>query len=121
MATPAIETYIPPWVQPFGSALQHCLLPDAGHIKPGDWIADLGTLRQVKYVDSIGLAVSTGFIHIVHFVEQSGIENLARGFSTDASVAVWRAASSEELGMDVTPPEEPPAPSVQPTHERPNP
>jgi hypothetical protein len=108
-------------VQSFGSALRHCLLPDAGRIKPGDWIADLGTLRQVKYVDSIGLAVGTGFIHIVHFVEQSGVENLARGFSNGASVTVWRAASSEEPCMDVIPPEEPPALSAQPTHERTNP
>jgi hypothetical protein len=121
VATPAIETYIPPWVQPFGSALRPCLLPDAGRIKPGDWIADLGTLRQVKYVDSIGLAVGTGLVHIVHFVEQSGVENLARGFSASTSVTVWRAAASEELGMDVAAPEVSPALSVQPNHRRTDP
>jgi hypothetical protein len=68
------------------------LIVHPSEIKPGDSLADLGTLRQVEYVDTIGLSVSARAVHIVHFVRQDGVENLVRGFSDGASLTVWRSA-----------------------------
>ena len=60
-------------------------------IKPGDWLCDLGTLRQVASVDAMSLQTGPGMIHILHFVPQSGVANRALGFSTHADeVTIWR-------------------------------
>ena len=82
------------WVQPLGPELRQHALDDPKDIKAGDWLADLGTLRQVQYVDTIGLAVGVGVVHIVHFVQQDGVENLVRGFSDGANLTVWRSAGA---------------------------
>jgi len=91
MTTPAVETDEPPWVQPFGPELRQYVLDDPRGIMPGDWLVDLGTLRQVESVDMIGVAGGSGVVHIVHFVQQDGVENLVRGFSDGASLTVWRS------------------------------
>ena len=70
-------------------------LEDANGIKPDDWLEDLGTLRQVDYVDTLGVKVGPGMLTIVHFKPQEGIENLARGISGGRSLTVWRDAGSE--------------------------
>lgn len=91
-------------------------------IKPGDWLCDLGTLRQVASVDALSLQTGPGMIHILHFAPQPGVANKALGFSTQAdAVTVWRAASAEEPDRDVIRTEEPPTSPVQPTRERTNP
>jgi hypothetical protein len=64
---------------------QPVILDDPSEIRPGDWIHDLGTLRQVDYVDSIGT------VHIVHFRFQEGVPHLALGASSGVPVTVWRA------------------------------
>jgi hypothetical protein len=63
-------------------------------IKPGDWLSDLGTLRQGASVDAVSLQTGPGMIRILHFEPRPGIANTALGFSTQAGAAtVWRAAS----------------------------
>jgi len=60
-------------------------------IGPGDWLRDLGTLRQVESVDAIGDVTSPGMIYIIHFVVQPGAANKALGISSRRpSVIVWR-------------------------------
>ena len=98
------------------------LIVHPSEIKPGDWLSDLGTLRQVASVDAMSLQSGPGMLHILHFEPQPGVANTALGFSTQADpVTVWRAASLESPGMGVIQPESPPASPVQPTHERTNP
>ena len=94
MPIPAVEAFGAAWVQPLGPELRQHALDDPKSIKAGDWLADLGTLRQVEYVDTIGLAVGAGVVHIVHFVQQDGVENLVRGFLDGASLTVWRSTGA---------------------------
>jgi hypothetical protein len=70
-------------IQTFDSR-QPVLLDDPRGIKPRDWIEDLGTLRQVDYVDTIGT------LTIVHFRYQPGVPNLSRGITDDVGLTVWR-------------------------------
>lgn len=62
------------------------MLVDPSEIRPGDWLHDLGTLRQVETIDTLGA------IYILHFVEQPGVQNRALGISgTNANhLTVWR-------------------------------
>lgn len=91
-------------------------------IKPGDWLSDIGTFRQVASVDALSMQGGHGMIHILHFRPQPGVAHTALGFSTQADdVVVWRAATPEVTGVDAGQPEEPPMSSVLPTHERTNP
>lgn len=60
-------------------------LADPSDIKPGDWMHDLGTLRQVDTIDTIGT------VHVVHFRYQEGVPHLARGICSGVDVTVWRA------------------------------
>lgn len=94
MTTTAVETQVPPWVQPFGFELRQYVLDDSTDIMLGDWIVDIGTLRQVGAVDMIDRAVGERAVHIAHFVHQGGVENKAHGFSDDASLTVWRSAEA---------------------------
>jgi hypothetical protein len=91
MPTPAVEAHVPSWVHLSGLDLRQRALDDAGGIMPGDWMADLGGLRQVESVDMIGVGVG-GVVHIVHFVEQDGVDSTVRGFSGGVSLTVWRSA-----------------------------
>jgi len=70
-------------VQTFDSR-QPVALTDPSEIKPGDWLEDLATLRQVESVDSIGT------LHVVHFLYQDGIPTLARGIASGTALTVWR-------------------------------
>ena len=72
---------------------QQVVLDHPGQIQPGDWLPDLGTLRQVKSVDTIGVGAgdSAGVVHILHFFPQRGVSNLARGISGGTrELTVWR-------------------------------
>ena len=94
MTTPAVESHVPPWVHLSGLDLRQCALDDASRIMPGDWIDDLGALRKVDYMDAIGVGTSGSVVYIVHFVQQDGVENMVRGFSSGVSLTVWRGAGA---------------------------
>ena len=68
------------------------MLVDTGEIRPGDWLHDLGTLRQVESIDMIGGDGGPGTIYILHFVEQPGVHNRALGLSGSAPgrLTIWR-------------------------------
>jgi len=68
------------------------MLVDPSEIRPGDWLHDLGTLRQVENIDTLGAKAGSGTIYILHFVEQPGVQNRALGISgTNAShLTIWR-------------------------------
>lgn len=65
-------------------------LEDPSGIKPDDWLEDLGTLRQVDYVDSLSVRFGPGTLTIVHFKPQDGVPNLPRGIAGGRSLTVWR-------------------------------
>ena len=68
------------------------MLVDPGEIRPGDWLHDLGTLRRVESIDTLGTQAGPGTIYILHFVEQPGIQNRALGLSGSApgKLTIWR-------------------------------
>jgi hypothetical protein len=59
-------------------------------IRPGDWLHDLGTLRQVDVIDTISVRTAASLVHLIHFVAQPGVKNLVLGLTDLASVPVWR-------------------------------
>jgi hypothetical protein len=69
---------------------QPVALDDPSGIKPDDWLEDLGTLRQVDYVDTLGVVVGQGTLTIVHFKPQEGVPNLLRGIASGRALTVWR-------------------------------
>jgi hypothetical protein len=71
------------------------IIVNASEIRPNDWLSDLGTLRQVEYVDTLGVRTGSGLVHIVHFKSQRGVQNLARGVSDGTSLTVWRTTPQE--------------------------
>jgi hypothetical protein len=80
MTTPAIRTT--------DKRRQHEAAP--AEIRPGDWLRDLGTLRQVESVYAIGDAAGSGMIYIIHFVAQPGVANKPLGISSQRPpVTVW--------------------------------
>lgn len=81
--TPRLQTF---------DGRQQTVLDDPGQIQPGDWLPDLGTLRQVKSVETIDITTgSSGVVHILHFVPQRGVQDLPRGISgSTREVTVWR-------------------------------
>jgi hypothetical protein len=68
------------------------MLVDVAEIRPGDWLHDLGTLRQVEAIDTLGVQAGPGALYILHFFEQPGIQNRALGLSGSAAgkLTVWR-------------------------------
>jgi hypothetical protein len=68
------------------------MLVDAAEIRPGDWLHDLGTLRQVESIDTLGVQAGPGAIYILHFVEQPGVQNRALGLSGSSTgkLTIWR-------------------------------
>jgi hypothetical protein len=68
---------------------RHAIRPD--EIRPGDWLRDLGTLRQAAAVEETPSAISPGRTFIVQFIPQPGVEDRALGIaSTVTTVTVWR-------------------------------
>jgi hypothetical protein len=80
-----------PTVQTFDGRRQ-TILDHPRQIKPGDWFPDLGTLRQVQSVDTIGVkAGKPGVVHILHFVPQHGVKDVVCGISDGTrDITVWR-------------------------------
>lgn len=69
---------------------QPVALEDPSGIKPDDWLEDLGTLRQVDYVDTLSVGFGPGTLTIVHFKPQEGVPNLSRGIASGRSLTAWR-------------------------------
>lgn len=78
-----------PTIQVFDDR-QPVILDGPSGIKPNDWLQDLGTLRQVDYVDTIGVRTGGGVMHIIHFKPQQGVSNLVRNISEGTDLTVWR-------------------------------
>jgi len=68
------------------------MLVAPGEISPGDWLHDLGTLRQVESIDTLGVHGGPDALYILHFVEQPGVHNRALGLSGSAPghLTIWR-------------------------------
>jgi hypothetical protein len=75
---------------------QPVALGDPSGIKPDDWLEDLGTLRQVDYVDTLSMTIGLGTLTIVHFKPQDGVPNLSRGITGGCSLTVWRTALASD-------------------------
>jgi hypothetical protein len=78
-----------PTIQVFDDR-QPVILDGPSGIKPNDWLQDLGTLRQVDYVDLLSTRTGGGVVHLVHFKPQQGGNNLVRGISEGTDLTVWR-------------------------------
>jgi hypothetical protein len=75
------------------------LLVGPGEIRPGDWLRDLGTLRQVESIDTLGVSGGgPGTLYILHFVEQPGVHNRALGLSSSSPshLTIWREPRTEQ-------------------------
>ena len=68
---------------------RHRLSPD--EVRPGDWLRDLGTLRQVVSVEESSDRGSDRFL-VVRFASAPGIEDLALSIPDAVVVTVWRTA-----------------------------
>lgn len=76
-------------IQTFDNRQQIIVAP--GEIKPGDWLRDLGTLRQVGYVDALSVNSGPGTLYVIHFTAQSGVADKALGISSSTQqVTIWR-------------------------------
>lgn len=67
---------------------RHTVRPD--EIQPGDWLRDLGTLRQVLSLEELPAAGSPARIFVARFASLSGVEDLALGIPNAVTVTVWR-------------------------------
>ena len=68
---------------------RHTVCPD--EIRPGDWLRDLGTLRQVVSMEELPAAGSSGRMFVVRFASISGVKDLALGIPGTVTVTIWRA------------------------------
>jgi hypothetical protein len=75
---------------------QPVAVDDPSGIRPDDWLEDLGTLRQVDYVDTLSAGIGPGTLTIVHFKPQVGVPNLPRGITGGRSLTVWRTQLQPE-------------------------
>jgi len=60
-------------------------------IRPGDWLRDLGTLRQAVSVEELS-ATGSGRILVVRFASAPGVEDLALTIPDAVAITVWRTA-----------------------------
>jgi hypothetical protein len=65
---------------------------DPCEIRPGDWLRDLGTLRQVDAVEELPSAVGSGRIFVVRFASAPGVEDLALSVPDTVTITIWRPA-----------------------------
>jgi hypothetical protein len=79
-----------PRIQAFDNRRQVLVRPD--EIRPGDWLRDLGALRQVESVEEAPSAIGSGRISIVHFVSSPGVEDLELSIPGTVTVTIWRPA-----------------------------
>ena len=76
------------------------MLVAPGEISPGDWLHDLGTLRQVESIDTLGVHGGPDTLYILHFVEQPGVHNRALGLSgsSPGQLTIWREPKAASAG-----------------------
>ena len=69
---------------------RHPIIVDPSEIRPGDWMRDLGTLRQVESVQATDLQPTQGSHAAVRFVD--GVDGRYGTLSVpeDVKVTVWR-------------------------------
>ena len=77
-----------PRVQAFDGRRQVIVGPH--EIRVGDWLRDLGTLRQVESVEELPSAIGSGRIFVVRFVLMPGVEDLVLSVPGTVMVTVWR-------------------------------
>ena len=75
-------------IQTFDSRRQFIVCP--GEIRAGDWLRDLGSLRQVKSVEESPAAGGSGRFFVVCFVSAPGIEDRALSVPDSVTVTIWR-------------------------------
>jgi hypothetical protein len=75
-------------IQAFDSGRRLIVRP--GEIRPGDWLRDLGTLRQVESIEELLSATGSGRIFVVRFASMAGVEDLALGIPGTVTVTIWR-------------------------------
>ena len=77
-----------PEIQTFDSRRQFIVSP--GEIRPGDWLRDLGELRQVASMEESPAAGGSGRFFVVRFVSVPGIEDLKLSIPGTVTVTIWR-------------------------------
>ena len=75
-------------IQTFDSRRRVCVRP--GEIRPGDWLRDLGALREVTSVEELPAAGRPGRIFVVRFASAQGIEDLVLSIPDTVTVTIWR-------------------------------
>lgn len=78
------------WVQPLDGQRHAVLLDDPGQIAAGDWLRDLGTLRQVRVIERLPDVIGSGETLVIRFVSQPGVPDWALGITARTKVTVWR-------------------------------
>jgi hypothetical protein len=77
-------------VQTFDERRQLIVRPD--EIRPGDWLRDLGTLRQVASVEESPSVKVSDRLFVMRFTSAPGVENLALCIPGTVTVTIWRRA-----------------------------
>jgi hypothetical protein len=90
MVTMQPEVFDGGWLQPLDGQRHAVLLDDPGQIAVGDWLRDLGTLRQVRVVERLPDVIGCGVTLVVRFVSQPGVPDWTLGISSRTKVTVWR-------------------------------
>ena len=75
-------------IQAFDNRRQYIVGPD--EIRPGDWLRDLGTLRQIASVEEQS-ATGSERIRVVRFESTPDVEDLALTIPDAVTVTIWRA------------------------------
>jgi hypothetical protein len=75
-------------VQTFDRRQQLNVAP--AEIQPGDWLRDLGRLRQVKSVEALDDEISPETLHLIHFTDDQGSRSGSLGVRSVTRITVWR-------------------------------
>ena len=66
------------------------VIVDPSEIRPGDWLRDLGALRQVESVEEVHSAVGSGRAFVICFVSSPGVEDRPLSIPGTVTVTIWR-------------------------------
>lgn len=75
-------------IQTFDNRRQFIVRP--GEVRPGDWLRDLGTLRQVESVEKPPATTRSHRLFVLHFASAPGVEDLDLGIPSTVTITVWR-------------------------------
>ena len=75
-------------IQTFDNRRQFIVRPD--EIRSGDWLRDLGTLRQVRSVEKPSSATRSHRLFVLRFVSAPGVEDLTLGIPSTVTITIWR-------------------------------